>query len=78
MTIKIKLWKMTVNNIGWSNPATLYFTSREKAETETNKFPARDKITYAGQFNLENALEICKPQNTMTYSELLKIKGQKQ
>ena len=44
-----KLWKVKVNNWGWDAPRTIYTESREEAEALYNKYPAADKVEYAGR-----------------------------
>ena len=51
----MKLWKVTVNNWGWDNPRTIYTKSRAEAAKIAEKYPAADKIEYAGNFTDENA-----------------------
>ena len=46
-----KLWKVVVNNWGWDEPRTLYFYSRADAEKAVEKYPASDRVQYAGRFN---------------------------
>lgn len=51
----MKLWKTTVNNWGWDAPKTLYFASREDAEKAYRRYPAADRVEYAGNYTQENA-----------------------
>ena len=50
-----KLWKVTVNDLGWDHPQTEYFETKEEAEAYADKFPASDKVKYAGRFTDRNA-----------------------
>lgn len=50
-----KLWKVRVNNWGWSSPRTKYFESREEAQKCADQHPAADKVEYAGRFTDYNA-----------------------
>lgn len=56
--MKMKLWKVTVNNIGWNCPQTFYAESRIACEEIARKFPASDPVKYAGNFRKENAEEL--------------------
>lgn len=57
-----KLWKVTVNGIGWSAPVTFYFRSREKAFSLYNWYSSRgfgvDWPAYAGRFSDLNANDL--------------------
>lgn len=50
-----KLYKVTVNNFGWDRPATYFFRTKKEAEEFAEKYPASDKVKYAGRFKEENA-----------------------
>lgn len=58
----IKLWKVTVNGIGWSAAITFYFRSREKAFCLYNWYSSRgfgvDWPSYAGRFSDLNANDL--------------------
>ena len=60
-----KLWKVTVNALGWDSPRTFYADSRATAEKIRSKFPASGPVEYAGNFNDENAEEYL--ENTFEY-----------
>lgn len=47
----MKLWKVTVNNFGWNSAKTLYAESKEAAASLAAKYPAADRISYAGNFS---------------------------
>lgn len=51
----MKLWSVKVNNWDWNYPRTLYATSREKAEAISDRYPAADRVVYAGNFSDANA-----------------------
>ena len=46
----MKLWKVKVNNFGWNAPSVIYASSREEAEEIYRKYPAADRVEYAGNF----------------------------
>lgn len=50
-----KLWRVTVNNWGWDQPRTIYAESRAEAEKIGSKYPASDRVEYAGNYTDENA-----------------------
>lgn len=58
----IKLWKVTVNGIGWSSPDTYYF--ERKADAQAFVVSTRDNgrvcdgVEYAGRFSKERAGEL--------------------
>lgn len=51
----MKLWKVTVNNWGWSNARTYYFKGKAEAKKFSSKYPASDGVEYAGNFTEKNA-----------------------
>lgn len=50
-----KLWKVTVNSLGWSSPKTYYAESREAAEIIGSQYPASDPVQYAGSYTESKA-----------------------
>lgn len=57
----IKLWSVTVNNWGWDSPRTYYAKSREAAEEIAAKYPAADRVQYAGNYTDERATQLLSP-----------------
>lgn len=51
----MKLWKVTVNNCGWSNARTYYFKDKDEAKKFSSKYPASDGVEYSGNFTEKNA-----------------------
>lgn len=54
----MKLWKVKVNNWGWDRPQTFYAKTREEAQEIAGKYPAADKIQYAGNYSEARAKEL--------------------
>ena len=59
---KIKVWAFVANGIGWNNPRTFYFDSRENAEKANEKYEYKDAVYFAGVFNADK-FEKAYPQN---------------
>lgn len=53
-----KLYKVTVNNYGWDSARTLYFETKEAAQAAYEKYPAADRVQYAGLFSATRAAEL--------------------
>ena len=53
-----KLYKVTVNNYGWDSTKTLYFETKEAAQAAYEKYPAADRVQYAGRFSDALAAEL--------------------
>lgn len=53
----IKLWSVKVNG-NWDKPQTLFFESKEEANTISSKYECHDKVCYAGNFSDKNAKEL--------------------
>lgn len=53
-----KLYKVTVNNYGWDSARTLYFETKEEAQAAYEKYPAADRVQYAGRFSATRAAEL--------------------
>lgn len=53
-----KLYKVTVNNYGWDSARTLYFETKEAAQAAYEKYPAADRVQYAGRFSATRAAEL--------------------
>ena len=52
------LWKVKVNNWGWSRPRYFYAASRAAATAVAALFPAADNVEYAGRYADERAAEL--------------------
>lgn len=50
---KIKVWAFTANGIGWNGPVTMYFDSREHAESAHAKYEFKDPVQYVGAFSAD-------------------------
>ena len=50
-----KLWKVTVNELGWRSPEALYFESYEEARKAWADHTAADCVEYAGRFSDKHA-----------------------
>lgn len=75
---KVKLWKTTVNGWGWDRPLDIYGPSRDAVIKKAEKYPAWDRVQYAGAFTPERAALILNPatvykmdQFNMTVKEAL-------
>lgn len=53
-----KLYKVTVNNYGWDSARTLYFETKEEAQAAYEKYPAADRVQYAGRFSATRSAEL--------------------
>lgn len=60
--MKIKLWKVTVNDWGWDSPRTFYCRSKEQAREIQKEYPASDDIEYAGMFTEDKAKYLLKEE----------------
>lgn len=58
-----KLYKVTVNNYGWSSAKTLYFATKEEAQAAYEKYPAADQVQYAGNFSDSRAAELVRSED---------------
>lgn len=61
--VKMKLWKVVCNGIGWSKNETFYFPTRTRAEAFMVWFLQKenhvcDGVKYAGRFSLEHAHDL--------------------
>lgn len=52
------LWRVRVNNYGWSRTRYLYAVSRAAATAVAAMFPAADDVEYAGRYADERAAEL--------------------
>lgn len=62
-----KLYKIIVNNWGWTAPKYLYAETKEEATKIYNRFPAADSIAYAGRFTDNNAKFLLKYTNAVLH-----------
>ena len=60
-----KLYKVTVNNYGWDTTKTLYFETKEAAQAAYEKYPAADRVQYAGRFSETRAAELTRSEDDM-------------
>ena len=60
-----KLYKVTVNNFGWDSARTLYFETKEAAQAAYEKYPAADRVQYAGRFSEARAAELTRSEDGM-------------
>lgn len=60
-----KLYKVTVNNFGWDSTKTLYFETKEAAQAAYEKYPAADRVQYAGRFSETRAAELTRSEDDM-------------
>ena len=60
-----KLYKVTVNNYGWDSTKTLYFETKEAAQAAYEKYPAADRVQYAGRFSETRAAELTRSEEDM-------------
>ena len=60
-----KLYKVTVNNYGWDSTKTLYFETKEAAQAAYEKYPAADRVQYAGRFSDSLAAELTRSEDDM-------------
>ena len=60
-----KLYKVTVNNFGWDSTKTLYFETKEDAQAAYEKYPAADRVQYAGRFTEARAAELTRSEDDM-------------
>ena len=60
-----KLYKVTVNNFGWDSTKTLYFETKEDAQAAYGKYPAADRVQYAGRFTEARAAELTRSEDDM-------------
>lgn len=60
-----KLYKVTVNNYGWDSTKTLYFETKEAAQAAYEKYPAADRVQYAGRFSETRAAELTHSEDDM-------------
>ena len=60
-----KLYKVTVNNYGWDSTKTLYFETKEEAQAAYEKYPAADRVQYAGGFSEARAAELTRSEDDM-------------
>lgn len=60
-----KLYKVTVNNFGWDSAKTLYFETKEAAQAAYEKYPAADRVQYAGRFSETRAAELTRAEDDM-------------
>jgi hypothetical protein len=60
-----KLYKVTVNNFGWDSTKTLYFETKEAAQAAYEKYPAADRVQYAGRFSATRAAELTRSEDDM-------------
>lgn len=60
-----KLYKVTVNNFGWDSTKTMYFETKEDAQAAYEKYPAADRVQYAGRFSETRAAELTRSEDDM-------------
>ena len=60
-----KLYKVTVNNYGWDSARTMYFETKEDARAAYEKYPAADRVQYAGRFSESRAAELTRSEEDM-------------